>query len=211
MVTALVRPGADLGRLADVADRIRVEPIKLQYNGELCEIASQVDPVLAIHAASCTSGRRTCDSISLNQSITSNLDATISFLEAIQRGARRIRCVVRLGSLEDYGDGPEPYTEEQGEAPVSAYSASIVNATHTSHTVAVALGIPLATLRLALVFGPAQSDDFFIAWAISRCLQNEEIVVNSSGLQQRETMYVDDFVEAVLAAFPGSIVEGLNR
>jgi nucleoside-diphosphate-sugar epimerase len=55
----------------------------------------------------------------------------------------------------------------------------------------------VSTARLALVFGPAQSKDYFVPLLISRCLARRESVVLRPD-DRRDFIFVDDVVTALL-------------
>ena len=114
--------------------------------------------------------------------------------------------LVRLGGLEEYGRGPAPYRETQREAPVSPYSASQVAVTHYLQMLQPALPFEVVTLRPALVYGPAQSERFFIPALVRACLRGHAFDM-TTGEQVRELLYVDDLVAGLLRA---SAVSGLG-
>ncbi len=55
--------------------------------------------------------------------------------------------------------------------------------------------------RFFNTYGPRQSDDFVIAKFIKRALKNEDITIYGDGSQTRTFCYIDDNIEATVAAF----------
>ncbi|MGH2769401.1 MAG: NAD-dependent epimerase/dehydratase family protein, partial [Actinomycetota bacterium] len=60
--------------------------------------------------------------------------------------------------------------------------------------------IPRATLRLSQVYGPGDTGRKAIPNLVSTALAGEPIVLTGSGAERRSYLYVDDGVEAVMAA-----------
>ena len=55
--------------------------------------------------------------------------------------------------------------------------------------------------RFFNTYGPRQSDDFVIAKFIKRALKNEDITIYGDGSQTRTFCYINDNIEATVAAF----------
>jgi UDP-glucose 4-epimerase len=55
--------------------------------------------------------------------------------------------------------------------------------------------------RFFNTYGPRQSDDFVIAKFIKRALKNEDITIYGDGSQTRTFCYIDDNIDATIAAF----------
>ncbi len=55
--------------------------------------------------------------------------------------------------------------------------------------------------RFFNTYGPRQSDDFVIAKFIKRALKNEDITIYGDGTQTRTFCYIDDNIDATVAAF----------
>jgi UDP-glucose 4-epimerase len=67
-------------------------------------------------------------------------------------------------------------------------------------------GLHYTIFRFFNTYGPKQSRDFVISRFISNALQNKPIVVNGNGKQTRTFCYVDDNVDACIAAFHRNLV-----
>lgn len=210
LVRRLVEEGADVhvfARAPQAAWRLRdLEGSLTFWEGDLRQAASVegcvrgARPSVVFHAAGETAGRRfEGDWTRVDESLEVNLQGTVNLLRAVHRGAPGLRSLVRLGGLEEYGRGRVPYTEDQREMPISPYSASQVAATHFAQMLHHSLGLPVVTLRPALVYGPAQATTFLVPALILACLKGEDFAM-TSGEQTRELVYVRDVVGACLRA-----------
>src|SRR3546814_16839953 len=87
------------------------------------------------------------------------------------------RAVVRTGSIAEYGTGPLPYREDQHEEPETPYAVTHVIGTEQLRRLASILPFPVVTVRLALVSGPGQSEDFLLPAMIRRVLEGKPLTV----------------------------------
>lgn len=67
-------------------------------------------------------------------------------------------------------------------------------------------GLHYTIFRFFNTYGPKQSRDFVISRFISNALRNKPIVVNGNGKQTRTFCYIDDNVDACVAAFHRNLV-----
>jgi nucleoside-diphosphate-sugar epimerase len=152
------------------------------------------------HMAGDTSVRRLQSNLdAVERSVRTNVLGSLNVIEAIHSHGPSVRCLVRPGGLEEYGRGSLPFDEGQREEPVSPYSASQVAVSHYMRMLQPHVGFDMVTLRLALVYGPGQSDDFLIPSLIASALAHRDFDL-SSGDQGRDLIYVDDAVDALLRA-----------
>ncbi len=198
-VHALVRPGTTRTR---VAPRAAAQ----EWPGDITDIATVraavngARPDIVYHLAADTGVRRLGEGwAGLERSIRVNLEGTLVVLRACLDASHPVRAFVRTGGLEEYGDGPIPYREDQRERPISPYSASQVAATHYAQMLQHGTATEIVSVRPALVYGPGQSSDFFIPNLIAHCLRHADFEM-SEGRQRRDLLYVDDVVAALVAA-----------
>jgi nucleoside-diphosphate-sugar epimerase len=169
-------------------------------------------PAVVFHLAGDTAVRRLAgDLAQLDRSVAANLTGTLNMLRAAHEAGPAPARVVRAGGLEEYGNGPAPYREDQRERPVSPYSAGQVAATHYAQMLGATVGLPVVTLRLALTYGPAQSAEFLVPTLIRQCLAGRDFDM-TSGEQGRDYLYVADAVEALVraTAAPAAVGEVIN-
>lgn len=108
------------------------------------------------------------------------------------------RVLVRTGSLAEYGGGADPATEDQRERPGSAYAAALVAAAHYCRVMQARLSYPILTARLALTYGPGQSDKFLLPMVIRRLLDRMPVEIRRPG-SRRDLVHVDDIVRGLRA------------
>ena len=207
-VHALVRP--DSPRRKDLAADTRVTCLLADLRDEaaLDACLTATSPDVVFHLGAVTAGRRRADAVgsaAVLESYEVNVTGTVRLLLALGR-AHSSATVVRTGGLEEYGTGPLPYVETQREAPVSPYSATQTAATHLGHALARQVGVPFVTIRPALTYGPGQSATFLIPALIAACLRGQSFDM-TRGEQTRDLIYVDDVVEALVAAATARVAD----
>ena len=172
---------------------------------EACLKGAQPDRI--IHCAGDHRARRTTGWEPAREAYRINVDGLVNLLEAACSSGVPLRSLVRLGGLEEYGNGPAPFVETQRESPRSAYSASQVAGTHSLQAMQPALPFDAVTLRPTLIYGPAQSTDFMIPALIEALLAGRPFPL-TTGRQRRDLLHIDDLVTAILAASTAGEVGG---
>ncbi len=199
-VTALVRASSKTDRINDLREQILFAEGDLENLASLEEAISTTKPEIIYHLAYATSVRSNDNPVeALQTSLRVNVQGSINLLQAAHTHKDTIKKFIRAGGLEEYGDGEVPYQEGQREKPISAYSASQVALTHYGQMFQQVTPIELITLRLALVYGPYQSDSFFIPSLIKHCLANKQFNM-TKGTQRRDYLYIDDAIKGLLSA-----------
>lgn len=199
-VHVLARPDSDFRRLRDCRERLSV------WTGDVTDFASVraacrgAQPERIFHLAGDTSLRAfSGDWDSVERAASLGIGGLLNLLRAASEAAPDVRCIVRTGGLEEYGDGPSPFVESQREAPCSPYSFAQTAGTHLSQMMQPHLPFAVVTLRPTLIYGPDQSSDFLIPSLIRTLLRGRRFTL-TEGRQQRDLLHVDDFVSAVAAA-----------
>ncbi len=136
----------------------------------------------------------------------------------VLEGARRhgVPRVVFAASSAAYGDTLElPKVETMTPAPKSPYAGGKVAAEHMLAVYGALHGIRTVSLRYFNVFGPRQVDDSpytgVIAIFARALLEGRRATIYGNGEQTRDFTYIDNVVQANLAAMgrdvpPGSLV-----
>jgi UDP-glucose 4-epimerase len=140
-----------------------------------------------------------------------NVGGTVSVMEAMRDAG--VRRVVFASSGAVYGEQAEqPVREEQIPNPQSPYAVSKLAAEYYVRTIGALWGIETVILRIFNAYGPGQSLPASHPPAVPRFLHQAlgggSLVVFGGGGQTRDFVYVDDVVEALVAA--GS-VSGVDR
>ena len=94
--------------------------------------------------------------------------------------------------------------------PISPYGATKLAAEHLCRAYAEEQGVPVVVLRYFSVYGPRQRPDMGYHKFIKALLRGERITVYGDGQQIRGNTYVDDCVDATLAAVEGQVGEVYN-
>jgi nucleoside-diphosphate-sugar epimerase len=130
----------------------------------------------------------------LLQDVT-NLLALLSAAAEMRSGPRAL---IRAGSLAEYGNGAVPSDESQREEPLTTYTTAMVAGLHYSRMLQPKLPFPVVTARFALVYGPRQSDDYFLPWLMHRCRMGQRSEVSRPECR-RDMIYIADVVAGLRA------------
>ena len=141
--------------------------------------------------------------------------ANAKMLEACRRAG--VKRVVYASSSSVYGDDPTlPKIETLPTAPISPYAVSKLAAEHYCQTFARLYGLETVSLRYFNVFGPRQNPESKYSAVIPRflaqALAGEPLEVHGDGEQSRDFTYIDNVVDANLAAAsaPAAAGEAFN-
>jgi nucleoside-diphosphate-sugar epimerase len=153
-------------------------------------LVDRVQPDVVIHLASRAEGSR-----DLNLVVPMLNDNVLSAINVMAGAAHIPGCrVVVAGSVEEHC-GPDP-----GAGPRSPYSASKMAATIYATLFRDVGDLPVVVLRLAMVYGPEDPhDNRLMPYVIDSLLRGVEPAL-STGLRRVDWVYVDDVVDALLAA-----------
>lgn len=166
-----------------------------------------------LHEAAIPSvGRSVEDPITSN---AVNVDGTLNVLFAA-RAAKTVKRVVYAASSSAYGDTPTlPKTETMAPQPMSPYAVSKLAGENYCRVFFLNYGLETVCLRYFNVFGPRQDPDSDYAAVVPKfvtmLLEKKRPVVYGDGKQTRDFTYVENVVDANLAACtapkaPGEIV-----
>jgi UDP-glucose 4-epimerase len=133
-----------------------------------------------------------------------NIKGTAVVMEAIRHHNPRAK-VIFTGTRGQYGPATQlPVSESAPTNPKAVYEVSnltaekIIQVYHQTH------GIPAVMLRLTNIYGPRgqmkHSQYGVVNWFVRQALDGEPIRVFGSGRILRDFVYVDDCVDAILAA-----------
>jgi nucleoside-diphosphate-sugar epimerase len=136
-----------------------------------------------------------------------NLTATQRLLEAVRRngGVKRFLYASTSSVYGRFSTGDETMPTR----PISPYGVTKLAAENLCRTYDE-FGVPVVVLRYFSVYGPRQRPDMGYHRFIDALLKREPIAVYGDGLQMRGNTYVDDCVDATVAALAAPIGETYN-
>ncbi len=132
-----------------------------------------------------------------------NVGGTVSLMEAIRNvGVRR---VILASSGTVYGDQEQqPLNEDMRPHPRVPYAVSKISAEHYVFTLGALYGVETVALRIFNAYGPGQqlpvSYPPVIPQFLRQLLGGGSLVVHGDGTQTRDFVYIDDVVDALIAA-----------
>lgn len=172
---------------------------------EMAPLLDGVDTVIHLAALA---GVRTSWASQFAEYATSNVVATQRILQgALEANIGR---VVYASSSSIYGNAAAyPVDESALPAPHSPYGATKLAGEHLCCLYAKNFGLSTVSLRYFTVYGPRQRPDMAIHRLIECALLQRPFPLFGDGSQERDFTFVDDVVEANLAATSAEVTPGL--
>jgi dolichol-phosphate mannosyltransferase len=201
-VTALVGPGADLWRLADLVAGVEQVQADLREPDAVAQAFRAARPEWVFHLAahggySWQTDRR--------RIFESNVLGTINVLEGAEAGSSEV--VLIAGSSSEYGVKDHAPAESERLEPNSDYAVAKAAATLLASHLGRERGLPVATLRLYSVFGPFEEPDRFIPTLVVHALRGELPPLVDPAIA-RDFVYLDDVIDAFLLCAARGVTPG---
>ncbi len=194
-VTAVVRPGSEPWRLADILHRLDLVVADVTDHTAVRTSIGNRSPEIVFHLAITYGHPQTSDQ-RLAQLHTSVL-GTFAVIEAcLEAGVPRL---VHLGSSTEYRAADAPMDESVPLEPRSFRGMAKAQASHLVGYYARALGLPACILRPFSVYGPWEAMDRLIPRLLCAGLTGQEVALTDPGFRH-DFVFVDDVVEAAMAA-----------
>lgn len=128
-----------------------------------------------------------------------NVTATQRLLDAA--ASSPLSAFVYASSSSVYGDQEVyPVSEDAALLPISPYGATKVITEQLAAAYWRGHGVPTVGLRYFTVYGPRQRPDMAFSRFLTRALADQPLPILGDGCQVREFTYVDDVIEATVAA-----------
>ncbi len=140
-----------------------------------------------------------------------NVGGTVTLMEAMRDvGVKR---VILISSGTIYGNQRnQPMKESCRSNPRSPYAVSKLSAEYYVRTIGDLWGIETVCLRVFNAYGPGQplppSHPPVIPYCLRQAMDNGTIVIHGNGEQTRDYVFIEDVVDAMVAA---SFAEKINR
>jgi dTDP-glucose 4,6-dehydratase len=139
-----------------------------------------------------------------------DVEGVVCLLEAIRGDGHA--ALIHMSTDEVFGSlpAPEEAAEDRPFAPSSPYSASKAAAELMIRAYCETYGLPVTVIRACNVYGPNQHLEKFIPLFAARALANEPLPLYGDGLQEREWLFVEDLVAAILRTVSSLPAGGLH-
>lgn len=162
------------------------------------EVVAEVAPDLVLHLASQASGDRAIGAVSTM--LRDNLLSAVNVMSAVAGSVPGCR-VVMAGSVE------EPRSVAPGLGAHSPYAAAKAAATTYATLFRDLWDLRVTVLRLAMVYGPGDPNEHRLLPYAVRSLVDGERPRLSSGRRPIDWVYIDDVVDAFVAAatYPSAV------
>jgi UDP-glucose 4-epimerase len=207
--TRVCERAADLGAVVrgvsrrpspDASPAVRWEHVDLTDEFVTRALVRRVEPQVVLHLASEVSGDRSPDVIL--PMVHANLLAAVNVMLAAQEtGCGR---VVLAGSME------EPDLGDAEAVAQSPYAAAKWAALAYARMFRALYGLPVVHLRIFMVYGPGQRDLRKLVPYVTTSLLRGDAPELMSGEREVDWVYVDDVVDAFLAAAVTPGAEGAS-
>ena len=204
--------GGNPANIRDIRSDVEVEPCDVRDSGAMERLVAEKDVVYHLAA-------QVSHVMSLSNpypDIDINIKGTAVLLEACRK-VNPSALVVRSGTRGQYGPAVRlPVSEETPSDPRGIYEISQLSAEMICRTYTRIHGIRTVPLRLTNIYGPRSqmrhSQFGVVNWFVRLALEGRPIPIFGSGKILRDFLYVDDCVEALLAAArePRAVGEVLN-
>jgi nucleoside-diphosphate-sugar epimerase len=202
-VAVLARTGSSLLRLKPVEGRVELLRADLSDVEAVKTAVGRVRPHAIFHLASTPFNPPT---IPVHTHLQVNVQGITNLLEAAR--ALPETKFIFTGSANVYGDG-SGLREDHPLLPGNLLGATKACATLLLQTYARLYGVPAVELRLYTPYGPWERPGRLVPHTILSALKGEDIRM-TTGEQERDYLYIDDVVEAMLCSVsrplpPGSV------
>jgi UDP-glucose 4-epimerase len=163
------------------------------------DLGSLLDGVDVVYHQAAQAGVRASWGEQFETYVDANIRATQRLCEALK--ARPGTKLVYASSSSVYGDTSElPMRETHPTRPVSPYGVTKLDGENLCLLYNRNYGLPVVCLRYFTVYGPRQRPDMAFHRFLKAAIRGEPLHVYGSGEQTRDFTFVDDIVEANIAA-----------
>jgi len=215
---ALVEKGHDVlvlddlssGLAENVPEKARLVQLDIR-SPEVRSVLGAFQPEVLCHHAAQIDVRRSVADPAFDAEV--NVVGSLRLLELCRElRTRRVLFASTGGAI--YGEQDSfPATEAHPARPVSPYGCAKLSVEHYLHYYAVEHGFRCTCLRYANVYGPRQNphgEAGVVAIFANKLLRGDSAVINGTGEQTRDFVFVGDVVRANVAALEHDLVGAYN-
>jgi UDP-glucose 4-epimerase len=206
----LVLDDMSSGRKANLNAKAKLVELDIR-SSEVAKVIEGYKPDVLCHHAAQIDVRRSVADPGYDADV--NVVGTLRLLEACRvAGTKRVLFASSGGAI--YGEQDFfPATEEHPARPVSPYGCAKLTIEQYLHFYAVQYGFRSTYLRYANVYGPRQNahgEAGVIAIFVNKLLAGNTPVINGSGEQTRDFVFVEDVVRANVLALEKDLTGPYN-
>jgi nucleoside-diphosphate-sugar epimerase len=194
-------PSRSAAHLADLGARSASVPVDLRDAAQVTAAARAGQPEVVFHLAAY--GVQV-DQPEFQAAVEVNILGTAHLFAGLRGTA--CRRVVATGTWAEYAPSSAPLRETDALGPLTAYGMSKAAATLLALRTGQTTGMPVVVLRPFSVYGPGEDARKFVPAVITAALRGTSPQL-TSGRQIRDYVYVEDVVDAYLAAATADITE----
>jgi nucleoside-diphosphate-sugar epimerase len=164
------------------------------------DLAKLLDGIDVVFHQAAQAGVRASWGTTFESYVHHNVLGTQLLLEAVKK-AKHVKRVVYASSSSIYGDTDDlPMREHSLPKPYSPYGVTKLAAENLCELYRNNFGVSTVSLRYFTVYGPRQRPDMAFNKFIRNLLAGEALSIFGSGKQTRDFTYIDDIVDANIAA-----------
>lgn len=187
------------------ADQVNLsaELVELDINDPKIEqVIKDFSPEIINHQAAQIEVRTSVENPALDAQI--NIIGSLNILEAARKTNSVKKIIFASSGGAVYGEAEQLPTDEQSmPAPISPYGVAKLSVEHYLYYYNQVYGLDYISLRYANVYGPRQNphgEAGVVAIFYQRILSDKEFIINGSGEQTRDFVFVEDVARANLLA-----------
>ena len=168
---------------------VQIVVCDLSCNDQVAQQLSVIRPAVVFHLAANVTSSAPPSTI-----IQSNVAATLNLLNALD--GNTLKQFVYCGTGSEYGAG-SALSENSPLRPTNLYGATKAAGHLLAHAIRRAKNLPIISVRPFTTYGPWEPPRRLIPFLCCRALDGADIPLTRAD-QQRDFIYVDDVVEAII-------------
>ena len=187
------------GKRKNLNKKARLYKMDIQ-SSKIDRVFRKERPIIVVHLAAQMNVRLSTEDPTFDASV--NILGTINLLEhSVRHGVRKITFSSSGGAA--YGEQDVfPAPETHRTDPLSPYGISKLAGEKYLAYYEFVSGVRYVALRLGNVYGPRQDSEGeagVVAIFTKKMLKGDQPIINGTGMQTRDFVYVEDVVEAIMA------------
>jgi UDP-glucose 4-epimerase len=190
----LARPSYNPWRITGLSEQINLHIVDFEDREALQAAVARIRPDWVFHTAAYGAYSSQTDT---QRIIRTNYAATVNLVEVCLKAG--FEAFIYTGSSSEYGIKDHAPIEREWIDPNSDYAVAKAAATQYCRYAAIRYKAPITSLRLYSVYGPYEEPSRLIPTLIERGLAGQWPPLANPNIA-RDYVYVDDVVEACLAA-----------